>query len=217
MKIVIVGAGKVGKAIARDLIANKHDVVMIDQNTKVTRPLSVEGATATEGDACEVDVLEAAKVGEAEVLVATTGDDKVNLVISLLAKTEFSVPRVVARVNHPKNEWLFNESWGVDVAVSTPRMLTALIEEAFSVGELVKLFSFKESQTDLVEMTLSPTSKAIGTRVGDIAFPPDTALVAILRGKQVITPSKDDALEAGDELVFVARAAEEEGLAQILT
>jgi trk system potassium uptake protein TrkA len=217
MKIVIVGAGKVGKAIARDLISSGHEVVIIDQNTKVTRPLSVEHAIAVEGDACEVDVLEAAKVAEAEVLVATTGDDKVNLVISLLAKTEFSVPRVVARVNHPKNEWLFNESWGVDVAVSTPRMLTALIEEAFSVGELVKLFSFRESQTDLVEMTLSPTSKAIGTRVGDLVFPPDTALVAILRSKQVITPSKDDALEAGDELVFVARAAEEEELARILT
>lgn len=217
MKIVIVGAGKVGKAIARDLIDNGHQVVIVDQNTKVTRPLSVENAIAVEGDACEVDVLEAANVAQAEVLVATTGDDKVNLVISLLAKTEFSVPRVVARVNHPKNEWLFNESWGVDVAVSTPRMLTALIEEAFSVGELVRLFSFKESQTDLVEMTLSPTSKAIGTRVGDLAFPPDTALVAILRSKQVIAPSKDDALEAGDELVFVARAAEEEELARILT
>jgi trk system potassium uptake protein TrkA len=149
--------------------------------------------------------------------VATTGDDKVNLVISLLAKTEFSVPRVVARVNHPKNEWLFNESWGVDVAVSTPRMLTALIEEAFSVGELVRLFSFKESQTDLVEMTLSPTSKVIGNRVGDMNFPPDVALVAILRGKQVIAPSRDDALEAGDELVFVAREAQEADLTRILT
>ena len=217
MKMVIVGAGKVGKAIARDLIGNGHEVVMIDQNPKVTRPLSVEKAQLVEGDACEVDVLEAAKLGDASVLVATTGDDKVNLVISLLAKTEFSVPRVVARVNHPKNEWLFNESWGVDVAVSTPRMLTALIEEAFSVGELVRLFSFKESQTDLVEMTLSPTSKVIGNRVGDMNFPPDVALVAILRGKQVIAPSRDDALEAGDELVFVAREAQEADLTRILT
>ena len=217
MKVVIVGAGKVGKAIARDLIANGNQVTLIDQSSKSIHPLTVEKANAVEGDACEVDVLEAAKLNEADVLVAATGDDKVNLVISLLGKTEFSVPKVVARVNHPKNEWLFNESWGVDVAVSTPRMLTALIEEAFSVGELVKLFSFKESQTDLVEMTLSAQSPVIGVRVGDIAFPTDTALVAILRSRQVITPSKDDALEAGDELVFVTRADQESELTKILT
>jgi trk system potassium uptake protein TrkA len=216
MKVVIIGAGKVGKAIARDLIANGNQVTLVDQSSKSIHPLTVENATAVEGDACEVDVLEAAKLNEADVLVAATGDDKVNLVISLLGKTEFSVPKVVARVNHPKNEWLFNDSWGVDVAVSTPRMLTALIEEAFSVGELVKLFSFKESQTDLVEMTLSANSPVIGVRVGDITFPPDTALVAILRSRQVITPSKDDALEAGDELVFVARADQEGELTKIL-
>jgi len=126
------------------------------------------------------------------------------------------VPKVVARVNHPKNEWLFNESWGVDVAVSTPRILTALIEEAFSVGELVRLFSFKESQTDLVEMTLSAQSPVVGKRVGEIAFPADTALVAILRSKQVITPSKDDVLEIGDELIFVAREDQEKELTNIL-
>jgi len=216
MKVVIIGAGKVGKAIARDLIANGNQVTLVDKSSKSIHPLTVENATAVEGDACEVDVLEAAKLNEADVLVAATGDDKVNLVISLLGKTEFSVPKVVARVNHPKNEWLFNDSWGVDVAVSTPRMLTALIEEAFSVGELVKLFSFKESQTDLVEMTLSAKSPVIGVRVGDITFPPDTALVAILRSRQVITPSKDDALEAGDELVFVARADQEGELTKIL-
>lgn len=217
MKVVIVGAGKVGKAVGRDLIRNEHEVTLIDTDPRTINPLTVEGAAAVEGDACELDVLESADLGKAEVLVSATGDDKVNLVISLLAKTEFSVPRVVARVNHPKNEWLFNESWGVDVAVSTPRILTALIEEAFSVGELVKLFSFRESQTDLVEMTLSAKSKVIGQRIGDIAFPIDTALVAILRSKQVITPTKDGALEAGDELVFVARSEQEAELARILT
>src|SRR5436309_279502 len=93
-----------------------------------------------------------------QVVIAATGDDKVNLVVSLLAKTEFGVPRVVARVNHPKNEWLFNESWGVDVAVSTPRMLSALVEEAVSVGDLVRLFTFRQGNANLVELTLPPTS-----------------------------------------------------------
>ncbi len=99
--------------------------------------------------------LEEARLQEYDVVVAATGDDKVNLVVSLLAKTEFGVRRVVARVNHPKNEWLYNESWGVDVAVSTPRMLTALVEEAVSVGDLVRLMSFMQGEASLVEVTLA--------------------------------------------------------------
>ena len=91
-------------------------------------------------DACEIASLDEAGLADCDVVVAATGDDKVNLVVSLLAKTEFGVPRIVARVNHPKNEWLFNEAWGVDVAVSTPRLMTALVEEAVSVGDLVRLF-----------------------------------------------------------------------------
>ena len=113
--------------------------------------------------------------------MAATGDDKVNLVDSLLAKTEYGVPRVVARVNHPKNEWMFNEAWGVDVAVSTPRMLSALVEEAVSVGDLVRLFTFRQGGANLVELTMPTTSPHIGHRVGDVPWPGDTALVAILR------------------------------------
>ena len=91
------------------------------------------------------------------------GDDKVNLVVSLLAKTEYGVPRIVARVNHPKNEWMFDEAWGVDVAVSTPRLLTALVEEAVSVGDLVRLFTFQQGDANLVELTLPATSPLVGT------------------------------------------------------
>ena len=150
-------------------------------------------------------------------MVAATGDDKVNLVVSLLAKTEYGVPRVVARVNHPKNEWMFDEAWGVDVAVSTPRMLSALVEEAVSIGDLVRLFTFRQGDANLVEMTLAPSSRVVGSRVGDLSWPVDTALVAILRGSRVITPSADDTLEAGDELMFVANEAQEPALASILS
>ena len=93
------------------------------------------------------------------MVIAATGDDKANLVVSLLAKTEYGVPRVVARINHPKNEWLFNESWGVDVAVSTPRLLSALVEEAVSVGDLVRLMTFRQSEASLVELTMPPTPR----------------------------------------------------------
>ena len=119
--------------------------------------------------------------------IAATGDDKVNLVVSLLAKTEYGVPRVVARVNNPKNEWLFNESWGVDVAVSTPRLMSALVEEAVSVGDLVRLLRFSQGDANLVELTLPPESALAGTQVGDVAWPQDTSLVTIIRG----TPGAD--------------------------
>jgi len=151
------------------------------------------------------------------VVIAATGDDKVNLVVSLLAKTEFGVPRVVARVNHPKNEWMFNEAWGVDVAVSTPRMLSALVEEAVSVGDLVRLFTFRQSDANLVELTLPPKSPHAGTRVGDVSWPQDTALVAILRDGRVVAPTADDPIEAGDELLFVASSAAEEALQEMLS
>ena len=137
-------------------------------------------------------------------MVAATGDDKVNLVVSLLAKTEYGVPRMVARVNNPKNEWLFNEAWGVDVAVSTPRLMTALVEEAVSVGDLVRLFTFQQANANLVELTLPADSPVVGQRVGDVPWPQDTALVAIIREGRPIAPSPDDPLEAGDELLFVA-------------
>src|SRR5579862_1707279 len=139
MRVTIAGAGNVGRSIARELIGNGHSVTLIEREPKAIKTETVEGATWLLADACELSSLEHAQLQESAVVIAATGDDKVNLVVSLLAKTEYGVPRVVARVNHPSNEWLFNESWGVDVSVSTPRLLSALVEEAVSVGDLVKL------------------------------------------------------------------------------
>ena len=148
-------------------------------------------------------------------MIAATGDDKVNLVVSLLAKTEYGVPRVVARVNHPKNEWMFDESWGVDVAVSTPRIVAALVEEAVSVGDLVRLFTFRTGNADLVEITLAADSPVIGRRIDEVQLPVDSALVAILRQTRVITPSPDDSLEIGDELLFVSTTDQQSALQEI--
>ena len=168
-------------------------------------------------DACEITALDEAGLGNCDVVVAATGDDKVNLVLSLLAKTEFAVPRTVARVNNPKNEWLFDEAWGVDVAVSTPRLMTALVEEAVTVGDLVRIFTFQQGKSSMVEMTLPPTSPLIGEAVGDIAWPVDTVLVGVLRSGQPFAPSRDDALEAGDELLFLTTAAHEDELENLLS
>ena len=215
MRVAIAGAGKVGRSIARELLGFGHEVLLIDREADLARPGVVEGAEVLHADACELAALEEADLSRCQVVVAATGDDKVNLVVSLLAKTEFGVPRVVARVNHPKNEWMFDDSWGVDVAVSTPRMLSALVEEAVSVGDLVRLFTFRQVEADLVEITLPAQSPHVGDRVGSITWPSDSVLVAIVRGPRVIAPSSDDTLEAGDELIFVC-APQQEPLLQAL-
>jgi trk system potassium uptake protein TrkA len=217
MKVAIAGAGKVGRAIARELLGFGHDVLLIDRDADLARPGAVPGVQTLQADACELSALDEAALSDCQVMVAATGDDKVNLVVSLLAKTEFGVPRVVARVNHPKNEWMFNEAWGVDVAVSTPRMMSALVEEAVSVGDLVRLFTFRQGQADLVEITLSAGSPAAGIRVGAMTWPPDTALAAIVRGARVISPSADDSLEIGDELIFVCAPEQEPALQALLS
>jgi trk system potassium uptake protein len=216
MKVMIAGAGNVGRSIAAELIGNGHDVVLIEREPRAYKTETVEGAYWLLADACEVSSLEDARVQDCTVVVAATGDDKVNLVVSLLAKTEFGVPRVVARVNHPKNEWLFDEAWGVDVAVSTPRLLSALVEEAVSVGDLVRLLSFRHGEASLVEVTLAPDAELVGQRVGSIVWPPDVALVAILRDSHVVVPSADDPVEAGDELMFIAAPDQEDALHDVL-
>jgi trk system potassium uptake protein len=217
MRVAIAGAGAVGRSIAGELLENGHEVLLID---KTPAAISVERVPQAEwllADACEITSLDEAALERCHVVIAATGDDKVNLVVSLLAKTEYGVPRVVARVNNPKNEWLFNESWGVDVAVSTPRLMSALVEEAVSVGDLVRLLRFSQGDANLVELTLAPEAALAGTRVGDVTWPQDTALVTIIRGNRVLTPNPNDALEAGDELLFVAAPAREEQLEDLLS
>jgi trk system potassium uptake protein TrkA len=216
MRVAIAGAGNVGRSIAAELLGNGHEVLLLEKDGAVMQD-RLPGAQWLITDACEIASLEEAALDRCQVVVAATGDDKVNLVVSLLAKSEYGVPRVVARVNHPKNEWLFNDSWGVDVAVSSPRLLSALVEEAVTVGDLVRLLSFRQGKASLVELTLAGQATLVGARVGSVAWPPDAALVAILREGQVIVPSGEDPLEAGDELLFVAAPEAEAQLASLLS
>lgn len=216
MRVVITGAGNVGRSIATELIDNGHSVLLIDKDPGAIKADSVVGADWLLADACELSSLEEAGIDTCDVAIAATGDDKVNLVHSLLAKTEFSVPRTVARVNHPKNEWLFNEQWGVDVAVSTPRLMSALVEEAVAIGDLVRLLTFREGSSELVELTLPAESPRIGTRIGDMTWPPGVVLVAVIRDGLASAPDPDSTFEAGDELLFVASGEGENELTQLL-
>ena len=216
MRVAIAGAGNVGRSIASELLGNGHEVLLIEKEARALKVDTVPQAEWLLADACEISSLEEAHLQRCQVVIAATGDDKANLVVSLLAKTEYAVPRVVARVNHPKNEWLFNEAWGVDVAVSSPRLLSALVEEAVTVGDLVRLMSFEQGQVNLVELTLPSDTPLVGQRIGGVQWPRDTSLVAILRDGRVLVPTNDDALEGGDELLFVASPDVEDEIESLL-
>jgi len=216
MRVAIAGAGAVGRSVARELLDNGHEVLLIDKDPRAIRPNSVPDAEWLLADACELSSLSEAGLDRCQVVVSASGDDKVNLVVALLAKTEFAVPRTVSRVNHPANEWLFTESWGVDVLVSTPRLMAALVEEAVTVGDLVRLFTFRQSAANLVEIVLPDDSPFVGKLVRDVTWPVDVVLVAILRDGGILTPDQDRSLEAADELLLVAHEEHEDEIAELL-
>ncbi|OKL45985.1 potassium transporter TrkA [Boudabousia liubingyangii] len=215
MKIVIAGAGSVGRSIARELLSHSHEVTLIDKNPSKLRVASVAEADWILADACSPDALEDAGLQTADVIVAATGDDKANLVISLLAKSEFAVPRVVARVNNYVNEWMFDATWGVDVPVSTPRLMTGLVEEAVTRGKPVRIFTFNEARVDLFAAVLGERSLMINERIGDLALPPGVVLSALLRDGKPIAPNPDGVIVEGDELLFLVPRSNPELLAQV--
>ena len=215
MRVVVAGAGNVGRHLATDLAERGHDITLIEQDkATLTRAKAEipENVNTLLGDACEPYILEEAKLGQADVIVAATGDDEDNLVISLLAKQEFAVPRVVARVNHPMNEWMFTEQWGVDAAVSPPHILTALVEEAVTVGDVVRLLKLDRSGAALVELTLQQGSSAVGKPMYELRLPLDSAIVAIVREGHVVIPQPETVLVAGDEVMAIAKPEAEEEL-----
>lgn len=215
MRVAIAGAGNVGRSIARELISNGHEVILVERDPNAIKIDEVPGAHWIVADACELQSLEEAEIENCDVSIAATGDDKANLVYSLLAKTEFGVPRTVGRVNHPKNEWMFDQTWGVDVSVSTPRIMSALVEEAVSAGDLVRLFTFTKSTTNVSEIRLPEGSPLVGRRIAEVEFPRDAVLVAIIRDGIPLRPEAESAMEADDEMLFVVSQEAEPDLAEM--
>jgi trk system potassium uptake protein TrkA len=211
MRVVVTGGGAIGRHLSFDLAQRGHEVTLVEQNKAIVETLREEmpEVKVLLGDACEPWVLEDAELSAADVVVAATGDDEDNLVTSLLAKQEFGVPRVLARVNHPGNEWLFNEQWGVDQSVSPPHVLTALVEEAVTTGDLVRLLRLEGGRASIVEMKLNESSPGTGRPLYELRLPADTAIVAILREGHVVIPQPETVLAAGDELVALASSESE--------
>jgi len=218
MRIAIAGAGAVGRSVAHELVENGHKVLVIEKEFARYVPATVPGAEWFLADACEVSSLEEAEMHICDVAIAATGDDKSNLAMAFLAKTEFGIGRVVARINDSRNDWLFTEAWGIDVAVSTPMALVAAVEGAIDVGHLIRLMDLGrgtraglgQGPVNVAKLTLPADSPLEGKRVSELAMPNNSALVTVLRGNQLIIPGPDDVLWAGDELLFVSGSAVED-------
>jgi trk system potassium uptake protein TrkA len=207
VRIGIAGAGKVGRSVARELLDNGHKVLLIERERGHYEPHTVPDADWLIADACELSSMEEAGIQTCDVLIAATGDDKANLVTGLLAKSEFGVPRVVARINDVRNEWLFTQAWGIDVAVSAPGAIVAGVEGAIDVGHVVRLMGLREGHADVAKLTLPEDNPLVGRRVDQLGLPANTVLVTVVRGSSVFVPQPGDVLDAGDELLFIADPA----------
>jgi trk system potassium uptake protein len=220
MRVIIAGGGSVGRYMAGQLQDSGHEVTLIDNDTAVVTQgratRTPVGVTWWLGDACEVATLTAVGAAQADVVAAVTGDDEDNLVVSLLCKQEFAVPRVLARVNNPKNEWMFTDMWGVDISVSTPHLLTALVEEAVTVGSFVRLLSLEGGKARLAEVTLAAGSPAIAKELTDLGLPRESTVVAVLRDGHVVVPRGDTVLHQGDEVLVLVTGGVEDDVRRAL-
>jgi trk/ktr system potassium uptake protein len=217
MRVVIAGGGVVGSFLAR-ILHEKNEVVVIDQREDRCALLSSEKGIirAICEDACEPWVLEFAGIKEADLMLAVTGDDEDNLVISYLSKFEYDVPKVIGRVNNPKNRWLFTKSWGVDVEVSTPDIIAKIIEEETTLGEVVTVMKLQASDVSLVEITLPEDAAALGMPLSDLKLPQDTLIVTVVREEALMIPKADTVLRAGDKVLAVTHADNQRELEEML-
>ncbi|MFE9924812.1 potassium channel family protein [Streptomyces sp. NPDC005774] len=211
MKALIAGAGRLGTQIAQVLAAARNDVTLVDIDDD--RVADLEGRLPVRlmaGDACEPAFLEHAGVLTADLVIATTGNDEDNLVISLLAKRQFAVPRVAARVNDAENTWLFDQNWGVDTAVPAATPLISLIEEATGATDTVALLRLSKAGVDVIETAITPRSRAAGHTLAEIALPAGTIVATVVRDGRPTVPTPEMRLQPGDELLVVSHAATEQ-------
>jgi len=214
MKIIIAGAGKLGIQIARVMSHPSNSVTVIDRDQSRRTELEALAQTTRTRiviqDATEPAGLELAGAHTADLLIATTGDDADNLVIGLLAKRQFAVPRVAARVNNPDNSWLFQSLWGIDIAVPAEDALVSFIEEATGSRDTVTLLRLNKAAVNIVETTIGERSGATGKAAADITLPMGTLISAIIRGGQPRLPTADILFEVGDEVLVISTAATED-------
>jgi trk system potassium uptake protein TrkA len=210
VKVIVGGGGSVGTAIALDLLDRNHEVTLMEQNVFTAERIRgmLPGVRVMAADACEYASLAAADTRDADVIIAATGDDEDNLVISWLAKQEFGVPRVIARINNSRNEWLFNTSWGVDVAVSTPALITSLVDEAVEVGAIINLMDLADGKMRLIEITLAADAPAVSNNftLDDLRLADSVRVVTVVRNEQPMIPSSTMHFLENDHVILITRS-----------
>jgi trk system potassium uptake protein TrkA len=218
MYVVIVGGGKVGSYLARMLKETGYDVTLVEERKEQVAKVKEDqpDLNIILGDGCEPYILDEARVLKADAVVAVTGHDEDNIVVCMLAKYEYEAPQTIARINNPKNEWLFKESFGVDIALSNTHMIAKILLEEVALGDIVTLLKLKRGDVSLVEITLDEASPAVGKAIKDIALPGDAVIVTVIRGTDVIMPRGATVLEAGDEILAVTAPAGEAALSKSL-
>jgi len=218
MFVIIVGGGKTGSSVAELLLKEKHRVVVVDHRADIIARLREElpPESVLDGDASLPSVLEEAGIAEANVVAAVTGEDEANLVVCTLARFEYGVPRIIARVNNPKNAWLFTPEMGVDVALNEADMMAHLVAEEMSLGDMMTLLKFRKGQYALVEEKVHPLALAVGKAVRDLRLPPQCVLAAIIRKGELIIPKGDVQLQPADEVIALVHSSEAAALASLL-
>lgn len=218
MKVIVVGGGKVGSYLAKSLIDEGHRVTVLEKRKDICAKLEKEISAdqVYRGDGCDPLVLDEINASSADLLVAVTGDDEDNLVVSQQAKQNLKIPRVVARVNNPRNQWLFDRQFGVDVAVSAVHIISKVIQEEASLGDIVTLLKLEKGEISLVEIILSPEAKSVGKMIKALSVPPEAVLVAIVKDEKISIPHGDTLLQAGDKVLALTNIKDEQALKDCL-
>ena len=217
MFILVVGGGRVGYYLAKELIENGHEVVVMEKDRARADQIADElGSIVIPHDGCEGAYLGEAGCARADIVAAVTGDDEDNLVICQMAKHHFDVPRTIARVNNPKNEALF-QRLGIDVTVSQTEHILKLIEQKIPEKSFVHLLNLKHDELTIVEARVTQDSRVANKRVSEVDFPIHCVIAAIIRGPDPVMALPGTEILPGDELIIVARTDEEEALKQMLT
>jgi trk system potassium uptake protein TrkA len=218
MSVIVVGGGKVGTHLASMLLAAGHQVRVIEIRREELPRLQTElpKEAVILGSGTDPNVLEAAGIRQANVLAAVTGEDEVNLVAASLARFEFGVPRIIGRVNNPKNAWLYTAEMGVDVALNQADMMAHLVVEEMSLGDMMTLLKLRKGQFSLVEEKVDPQSPAVGKALRDLPIPKECVLAAIIRKGQLLIPRGDVVLQPADEVLAVVHGSCAPELARIL-
>jgi trk system potassium uptake protein TrkA len=208
MKVIVGGGGTLGRRVTR-YVSEKHHVVMIEKDPQRCRDMAEVFAgwkevTVLQGDIDEPSILLEAGLDHADVFVAATGDDEDNLVGCLLAKTEFKVKRVIGTVRNPRNRWLYNRSWGVDVAIDAAQIVARIIEEEATLTDLVTLLDLREGAVTLTALTATKEGKLAGKSFADLHVPEGCHAAALLRGTDLIIPGPDVRIQVGDALLILA-------------